>query len=163
VLIGGIAATVPNNGRPADAFLSALVVLFVVAAARIDMATARIPNKLTYPAFIATLIIIAVISPSALGGALIGSAVASGPLLIAAIAVPSGLGMGDVKLLAVAGLALGFPSALAALMAGILLAGLFSVVGLTIRRLDRRQSVPLGPFLALGIIYALAQAGTVLA
>jgi prepilin signal peptidase PulO-like enzyme (type II secretory pathway) len=70
--------------------------------------------------------------------------------------------MGDVKFMAVAGLILGFPGALAALMAGILLAGLFSVVGLAIRRLHRRQTVPLGPFLAIGVIYAIAQLGSVL-
>jgi prepilin signal peptidase PulO-like enzyme (type II secretory pathway) len=126
------------------------------------MATRRIPNALTYPAFLVGLVLLVLLAPEAIGRACFGVAVAAGPLLAAALVAPSGLGMGDVKLMAVVGLLLGAPSAMVAVVAGIVLAGLFSVVGLLTRRLSRRQSVPLGPFLAIGAVYALANTGSVL-
>jgi len=75
---------------------------------------------------------------------------------LAALAYPSGMGMGDVKLAAVMGLYLGssvVPALLVALLAG-------SLVGVTIvtRKgvaAGRKTAVPFGPFLALGALVGL--------
>jgi leader peptidase (prepilin peptidase)/N-methyltransferase len=88
--------------------------------------------------------------PSSLGARAIAAAGAGGFLLVAALAYPSGMGMGDVKLAAVMGLFLGravIPALVIAIAAG-------AIVGIALMLRDgpraRKTAVPFGPFLALG-------------
>ena len=75
--------------------------------------------------------------------------------LVAQLAYPAGLGMGDVKLGLLLGAALGW-SVLAALLLGTIAAGLVSAGLLFARGAEaRKQSIPLGPFLAAGAIVVL--------
>jgi leader peptidase (prepilin peptidase)/N-methyltransferase len=75
--------------------------------------------------------------------------------LIAALAYPAGMGMGDVKLAGVMGLYLGL-SVVPALFVGFL-AG--TVVGIGVMARDgagaRKKGVPFAPFLALGGLVGL--------
>src|SRR3989442_1522573 len=82
---------------------------------------------------------------------LIAGAGAGGALLIAALAYPGGMGMGDVKLAGVMGLFLGRAVAAAvmiALIAGVLV-GAF-VIARKGARAGRKTAIPFGPLLALG-------------
>ena len=76
-------------------------------------------------------------------------------LLVAALAYPGGMGMGDVKLAGVMGLCLGLPVAPALLIA--FLTGSVVGVGIMLRHgaAARKRAVPFGPFLALGGLVAL--------
>jgi leader peptidase (prepilin peptidase)/N-methyltransferase len=92
------------------------------------------------------------------------AAVASGAVAgLAWFAVPAGLGLGDVKLLALLGLVLGWAGW------GVLLAGVFlglvvgSVVSLALiatRRAGWRTAVPFAPPLLVGAVLALALQGS---
>jgi len=91
---------------------------------------------------------------------LIAGAAAGGFLLIAALAYPGGMGMGDVKLAGVMGLFLGravAPAILIALLAGVLYGAL--VIARKGAQAGRKTSVPFGPFLALGAIVAVYAGG----
>ncbi len=88
--------------------------------------------------------------PARLPELALAGGVAFGVLLVAALARPGGMGMGDVKLAGVMGLYLGAataPAMLAAFLGGSL-AGLVVVA----RRgaAARKLAVPFGPFLAFG-------------
>jgi leader peptidase (prepilin peptidase)/N-methyltransferase len=77
-------------------------------------------------------------------------------LLIAALAYPAGMGMGDVKLAGVIGLYLGSSVVPALLVA--FLAGTSVGIGIMVRHgvaEGRKKGVPFGPFLALGGIVAI--------
>ena len=80
---------------------------------------------------------------------------ASGFLLAAALAYPAGMGMGDVKLALLMGVALG-KTVSVALMAGMVAA---MVPGLFLfarhGKKARKMGIPFGPFLALGSVVAL--------
>ncbi len=80
---------------------------------------------------------------------------ASAFLLVAALAYPSGMGMGDVKLAGVMGLYLG-ASVAPALLAGFA-AGALVGVGIIARHgaEGRKRGVPFAPFLALGGLLGL--------
>ncbi|UCG25294.1 MAG: prepilin peptidase [Chloroflexota bacterium] len=66
---------------------------------------------------------------------------------------PGALGFGDVTLATTMGLMLGFHRIFFALILGILLAGLWSLVGLLTGRISRRSYFAYGPFLAVaGIV-----------
>jgi len=85
----------------------------------------------------------------------VAAIVIAAPLLIASLVRPDGMGMGDVKLVAVIGLYLGW-GAWVALLAGLFLAGLTGVlISLGNRRPPGETTLPLAPFLAAGVIISL--------
>lgn len=60
------------------------------------------------------------------------------------------LGMGDLKLMAVCGIACGTTGVLIAMLIGVLSAGIFFAVGMALKKVSSEEYLPLGPFLVLG-------------
>jgi leader peptidase (prepilin peptidase) / N-methyltransferase len=122
----------------------------LIAVAGIDLDLRIIPNKILLPAAVWGLAATIAFRPDNVDDALIAGGVAFAALLLAALAYPAGMGMGDVKLAGVMGIYLGSSVAPAMLVA--FLSG--SIVGLLIiareGRDARKKGVPFGPFLALG-------------
>jgi leader peptidase (prepilin peptidase) / N-methyltransferase len=136
--------------------LSVALILLVVPAALIDLEYRIIPNKLTVPGAGLALILGAALDPAGEPGRLIAGAAAGGFLLLAALARPGGMGMGDVKLAAVMGLLLGgavAPAILIALLLGVLVGGV--IIARKGAREGRKTAVPFGPFLAVGSLVAV--------
>jgi leader peptidase (prepilin peptidase) / N-methyltransferase len=132
-------------------WLGLAFVLLLVPVTVIDIDLRIIPNKLTIAGTVVALAILALTSPGDIPEHLIAAAAAGGFLLVAAVAYPAGMGMGDVKLAFVMGLFLGREVGVA-MLAG-LLAG--SIVGIAIMARKgtaegRKTAIPFGPFLALG-------------
>jgi leader peptidase (prepilin peptidase)/N-methyltransferase len=91
----------------------------------------------------------------ALSGAAAGAVMGGGPLLAMdmisrMVFRKDGMGGGDVKLMAMAGLYLGWKMALVALLLAVLAGGLVGVAMMIARRLRRGDYFPFGPFLAGG-------------
>jgi leader peptidase (prepilin peptidase) / N-methyltransferase len=141
-----------------------LVIIFI------DWEHKLILNRVTYPAAIAALVILAAASlfpeagllanlelvprPAILSG-VIGGAIGLVFFLIVFIINPRGMGMGDVKLAGLIGLTAGFPLGLVALFIGIFIGGLAAIVLLALRRKGRKDVVPYGTFLAIGPIVTM--------
>jgi leader peptidase (prepilin peptidase) / N-methyltransferase len=136
--------------------LGAVLVLFLVPMALIDADHRIIPNKLTGPAAIVAIVLGLALDPAGEPERLIAGVAAGGLFLLAALARPGGMGMGDVKLAAVLGLFLGGAVSVA-LMAALVLGTV--VGGVIIARVGaaagRKTAVPFGPFLALGGVIAV--------
>ena len=133
--------------------LSVALILIVVPAALIDLEHRIIPNRITGLGALLALAIGLALDPGGEPGRLIAGAVAGGFLLLAALAYPGGMGMGDVKLAGVMGLFLGAavaPAILAALLAGVGLGA--AVIARKGAREGRKTAVPFGPFLAFGAL-----------
>lgn len=140
----------------AEIALGVAFVLLLVPIALIDLEYRIIPNKLTALGAALALGIGTALDPSGEPARLIAGAAAGGALLLAALAYPGGMGMGDVKLAGVMGLFLGAavaPAVLTALFAGVLVGGV--VIARKGAREGRKTAVPFGPFLALGSVVAL--------
>jgi Flp pilus assembly protein protease CpaA len=90
-----------------------------------------------------------------LASAGLGLLAGGGLFLLVYVISRRGLGGGDVKFMAVAGLYLTGYRALPAMLAGTILAGLTSLALLALRRVTRKDSVPLIPFLYGGILVTL--------
>jgi leader peptidase (prepilin peptidase) / N-methyltransferase len=136
--------------------LSVALILLLVPAAAIDIEHRIIPNRLTALGAVLALGIGLLLDPSGEPERLIAGAAAGGFLLIAALAYPGGMGMGDVKLAGVMGLFLGravAPAVAIALVAGTV-AGI-AVIARKGAREGRKTAVPFGPFLALGALVAV--------
>jgi leader peptidase (prepilin peptidase) / N-methyltransferase len=138
-----------------DVALGLLLVTALVPITLIDLEHRLIPNRITAPAAVAALVAIVALDTGFLVEALVAAGAAGGFFLLAAIASPRGMGMGDVKLVAMLGLYLGRavgPAILLALVVGV-------VVGMAIiarkgATAGRKTAVPFGPFLALGGLVA---------
>ena len=80
------------------------------------------------------------------------------PVLLYAFSIPfarGAFGLGDVKLLLAAGLVLGALRLVYAVVVGVFVAGVVLVVLLAARRITLKTFVPYGPFLILGVLWAL--------
>lgn len=136
--------------------LSIALILIVVPAAAIDLEHRIIPNKITALGAVLALALGTALDPSGEPTRLIAGAAAGGFLLIAALAYPGGMGMGDVKLAGVMGLFLGAavaPAILIALLAGVLVGAV--IMARKGAKAGRKTAVPFGPLLALGAIVAI--------
>lgn len=138
--------------------MRATMVLFVVPCAVIDIDRRIIPNRITGAGALVAIVLGLSLDPAHEPQRLLWAAIAGGFLLLAALASPAGMGMGDVKLLGMMGLFLGRPVAIALFVA--LLGSVLAAVWLARRRgiaAARKTTLAFGPFLAAGgILAALA-------
>lgn len=113
-----------------------------------DLEHGVIPNALVFPAIALALIAVPFASWEPWFSPLVGGLLAFGVLFAIALISPGGMGMGDVKLAAFMGLALGFPEIVPALLLAFVAGGLI-VGGLWLTGAVKRQdSVPFGPYLS---------------
>ena len=138
-----------------------ILALFLVPISMIDLETGFIPDKLTLPALIMGIIFLVVFQFVNWKSALIG-AVSGGVfmllLLVAGKAIfkKDAMGMGDVKLLVMTGVYVGFPGVFLSLFFGSFVAVIAIAVGLILKRLSLKTTLPFGPFIAIGtLVYLL--------
>ncbi len=162
VLFGAAAALVDPLYA---AILAAPFLGLMLAIAVIDARHRIVPNGIVYPALI--VFAVAVVAGDLAGGGVdavdgvIGLALYAVPLLLVALAVPHGMGMGDVKLAALIGLVLGsFGLSYVGVAAGVgvIGGGLGALIALAVLRLGRKRQIPFGPFLAGGAMVAVVAA-----
>ena len=120
-----------------------------------DLQRRVIPNAILATGAIIALGLLAATDAASLPEHLVTAVAAGGALFLVALAQPKGMGMGDVKLVAVMGLYLGravAPALLVALAAGALVgAVLIARHGAA----ARKRAIPFGPFLAVGGVVGL--------
>jgi leader peptidase (prepilin peptidase) / N-methyltransferase len=80
-----------------------------------------------------------------------------------AVRKQDGLGLGDVKLLAMIAAFLGFYRALLALFLGVVVAAIFGIIQLARSKANRNSKLPLGSFLAAGGLFAALFGARILA
>lgn len=163
LLVGAVLLT---GLRPAGAAFAWAAGAGVVLGA-VDLAAHRLPDRVTYPA--AAVIGTALLVDAAVHGtwsallrAVLAAAAAFGVAALAAAVSPAGLGFGDVKLLGLLGLLLGWVGwgvLLTGVFLGLLTGALVSVGLLVTRRIGWLSAVPFGPPLLTGAALALALAG----
>jgi leader peptidase (prepilin peptidase)/N-methyltransferase len=152
---GAFAAVVAAGGFDADLVLELPFVAALIALAAIDLDHRLLPNKIVYPLAAWGIVATLIVDRADLVEHLAAGAGAFTFLLVAVIAYPRGMGMGDVKLGGAIGFFLGLsviPALLVAFLSG-------SVVGLAMIAREgasaRKKAIPFGVFLALGGIVAI--------
>jgi leader peptidase (prepilin peptidase)/N-methyltransferase len=148
-----VAGCVWKFGLHAEALVSALFCLALVAVSATDLEHRIIPNRIVVPAAAIVLVAQTALEPRPEWA--IGAFGASGFLFLAALVYPGGMGMGDVKLALLLGAMLGRTVPVAILLG--MVAALVPAVVLLVRHgsAARKMGIPLGPFLALGAVVAL--------
>ena len=124
-------------------------------------ATQEIPDELN--AALGVFALVFVLAQGALHGGwaalaarhIAGALCVSVPMLLLCLAVPGGFGGGDIKLMAAAGLLLGWSQAFVAAFLAVLSGGGYAAYLLARGRAGRRDHIAFGPFLCAGIAAAL--------
>ena len=150
ITAAGFAAVVAARGFDERLLLELPFVAALIAVAGIDLEHRIVPNRIVVPAAVWALAAAALVASDELPELALAGVAAFLFLLIAALAYPAGMGMGDVKLAGTMGLYLGAavaPALLAAFAVGALVG-----VGIMVREGagGRKKGVPFAPFLALG-------------
>lgn len=135
------------------AFAAALVVLFLT-----DLDCRILPNEITLGGMVAGWGAAAFLPPG-LVSSLIGTVLGGGVLwatgaLYERVRGVEGMGMGDVKMLAMVGAVLGWPLMVLTLVFASFTGGLFGMVLIAMRADARTTAVPFGTFLAVGALVA---------
>ena len=136
-------------------FLFFSVLLCLILIAWIDIKTMEIPDSLNIAIAVCGVIAIFIGPDIDLKSHLIGLAIAAVPLFLIALFVDGAFGFGDVKLMAAAGLFLGWQSTLVALFTGIIIGGVVGAVLLLTKRKSRTDHFAFGPSLCIGIGIAM--------
>jgi leader peptidase (prepilin peptidase)/N-methyltransferase len=135
--------------------LGLVLCLLLVVITLTDLDQRIIPNKVVLAGSVVGVALVAIGDADLLPDHLLAAAIAGGIMFVIALAYPRGMGMGDAKLVAMMGIYLGRAVAPAVLV-GFLVG---SLVGLAIIARQgaegRKQTIPFGPFLALGGIVGL--------
>jgi len=148
-----------------------LVIIFI------DWEHQLILNKITYPAAVIALIILAIdsfvpgvnlfpgwtfIPHISLYSGLISGVVVLVFFLLIAIIRPGSMGMGDAKLVALIGFVSGFPLVVFSMLIGIVIGGVVAIYLLASKKKGRKDVIPYGTFLGIGPIIALIFAPEIL-
>jgi leader peptidase (prepilin peptidase) / N-methyltransferase len=143
-------------------FACAMIVLFVI-----DLQHRILPNVITVPGIVAGLLFSAVLPPGWLAS-LVGAIAGGGALFLIAevyyrVRGVEGLGMGDVKMLAMIGAFLGWQLTLVTLMLASFSGSVVGVGMIASGRRSMQAALPFGTFLAVGALVAAVYGDALLA
>ena len=139
-----------------------IIVILGFIAAVFDLRVKRIPNALNIAIISAWAITITVMllmdietAVMTLKDSLFGLMFGGGLFLLVYTISQRGLGGGDVKFMAGAGLCLGYNGTVAAMFCGTLLAAITGLILVILKKINRKDKIPLAPFLYVGILIAV--------
>jgi len=136
-----------------------LIISFSYLAMLFDIKQKRIPNTLVLGMFAGWIVLITIKllidnenGIILLADGVLGLLIGGGVFLSVYLLSRKGLGGGDVKFMAAAGLYLGLSRTIPAILYGTILAALTGAVLILLKKITRKDSVPLAPFLFAGIM-----------
>jgi len=153
-------ACVLRFGPRLEAAVAALLAALLVALAAIDLEHFLLPDRLTLPGIAAGLAVQPWIDWGGLRAAALGAALGAAILLLLygawwLVRREEGLGLGDVKMLAMVGAFLGWQGVLVTLFVGSLAGAAVGLAVVASRRGGMQTRLPFGVFLAAGGLVAL--------
>jgi len=135
-------------------------VSFLVVVSFIDFDHQIIPNRLSLPGIVLGFFASFLIPWVSWSDSLLGIVLGGGILWLVAVvyllfAGTEGMGMGDVKLLAMIGAFLGYKAVLPVIFIASLLGSIIGVLLMVVTRSGRKLAIPFGPYLSLAAIITL--------
>ena len=121
---------------------------------KIDWKTMIIPNECIVLLFLFSIVASIFVPEITWLDRILGFFIISVPMFIISMVTKGSIGGGDIKLMAVAGLFLGWECSISAFIYGMFGSGIYGVYLLLWKKQGRKAVFPLGPFLCGGIILA---------
>jgi len=146
-------------GLSAHALIGAILSVVLVVLTAIDLQRRLLPDVIVLPALAAVLILQLAFYPDHAVEWVLAALAAALFFFVPLLVYPAGMGMGDVKLAALLGAALG-KSVVAAIVVGLLAAAVVGLVVLAREGLGaRKKAIAFGPFLVFGGLLVLFLGG----
>jgi prepilin signal peptidase PulO-like enzyme (type II secretory pathway) len=143
-------------GQSWDTAIASIFGSLLLVIGLIDLEHQKIPNILIYPAIGAGLLLIPLMHLATPWMYLAGGLLGFGVLFLIAVISPGSMGMGDVKLMLFLGIIIGYPEIIITIFMAFVSGGLIAGILLALKKIDRKDTVAFGPYLALaGIITIL--------
>lgn len=160
--ISAIALFIHGDGDLLSLIIDCFLITLGYIAALTDLFTRRVPNKLVLLMLgiwiflaLARIFIDLDNGMESLIASLFGFLIGAGLMLIIYLISRKGLGAGDVKFMAVAGLYLSHRWILAVMLVGGVLCLLSAIVLMLMKKINLSDSLPLVPFLYIGILLSI--------
>ena len=144
-------------GFSAASVITALFLLLLVACACADINAGIVPDLVVIAIAVLGIVNFLVIEPFAAAGLishLIGAVCISVPMLLMSLVLRGAFGGGDIKLMAAAGLYLGWQLALAGAFIGMFVSGFYGIYLLVLKKAGKKSKIKLAPFLSFGLSIA---------
>ncbi len=143
-----------------DSLIYTILILFLIPISFIDLERKLILNKLTIPCFILGILLITVLQNERIVNSLIGGVAGGAIILIISVLgriafKKESMGMGDMKLLVITGIYVGFPGVLLCLFFGIIVSGIYIFSGMLLKKIKLGDTISFGPFIAIGTLVYL--------
>jgi leader peptidase (prepilin peptidase) / N-methyltransferase len=146
-------------GAGGHAFVGAIFAAALVLLTAIDLDRRLLPNVIVLPTLAVVLVLQIAFYPDRAFEWVLAGLLAALFFFVPMLVYPAGMGMGDVKLAALLGAALGKSVAIA-IAASLLAAGVFALVVLVHKGLSaRKKAIAFAPFLAFGGLLVLFLGG----
>jgi leader peptidase (prepilin peptidase)/N-methyltransferase len=144
----------------------ALLATVLLIVSCIDLAHTIIPDAITLPGIVVGIGASLWLTPVGGRNAVLGAVLGGGLFLLMAvlsvvILKREGMGGGDIKLIAMLGAFLGWQAVLVTIFLAAVLGGCVGLALILLRRKERREPLPFGPFLALGALLAMVWGDTI--
>lgn len=143
------------RGNPVYLVVACAWSVFFLTILVIDLEHRLVLNVMLIPAAIVALLLSFLTRRPDPLSALLGGALGLVVFFLLALVGRGALGMGDVKLAGVIGLATGYPTVIIALVGGIVLGGLSALLLLALHRATRKSYIAYAPYLSAGAVIAL--------
>ena len=127
----------------------------------IDAETQTIPDRLNLALAVCGAVSV-LLSPADWLPHVIGAFCVSVPMFLLCLVIDGAFGGGDIKLMAAAGLFLGWQNTLLAMFFGIVFGGMYGIYLLATKKAGKKDHFAFGPFLCAGIVIAMLFGGPVL-
>jgi len=135
-------------------YFSLLLLIFII-----DLEHQLILNVILYPSALAVLVINLCWPDTGITRGFFNGLAGAGAglllFLLIVIASRGGMGLGDVKMAGLMGLMLGFPGIFVGIFLAVVSGGLIAGIMLVLKRKNKREPIPFGPFLSLGTMAAI--------
>jgi leader peptidase (prepilin peptidase)/N-methyltransferase len=142
-----------HEGITAEALVGLVLVSLLVIITISDLTVMRIPNKVLLFFFpICVVLRVTIPDEQAWWSYVLGAVISCGIVVLISIVTRGGMGMGDAKLLLVCGFVVGLTHILVAFVLACLIGSLVGGLLLLLNIIKRKQPIPFGPYLAVGIL-----------
>lgn len=135
---------------------NAAALAILILAAVIDIRTRRISDSLVLTGAAVGLVLLLFDSQRGLSGGLQGGITAGMIMFLLHKITRDGLGLGDAKLFACIGIYLGVKDTISAMVAAVVLSGIYSLILICISSENKKRELPFAPFIlagSLGVIF----------
>jgi leader peptidase (prepilin peptidase)/N-methyltransferase len=139
-------------GLSLDLIIYLGLISILIVCSFIDLKYKIIPNKITYPGIIIGLVLSLFFNHITIKSSLMGLVIPAGLLLLLAIIFKGGMGLGDVKLVGMIGVFIGYGYTLAGIFLGALVGSIVFLPLLIAGKVSRKTRIPFGPLISLGAV-----------